>query len=81
MLLEAGFDVVSTDASDKMLKSALEERWRRRKEPTFDQWGKSRIHCASSYTGITQACYIHIQSPYMWVLLANVMCIAKCLLN
>ena len=40
MLLEAGFKVVSCDASDKMLKQALEERWRRRKEPAFDQWCK-----------------------------------------
>jgi len=38
MLLEEGFDVLSCDASDKMLKSALEERWRRRKEPAFDNW-------------------------------------------
>ncbi|XP_067941838.1 glycine N-methyltransferase-like [Watersipora subatra] len=38
MLLEEGFKVVSCDASDKMLKSALEERWKRRKEPAFDQW-------------------------------------------
>ena len=41
MLLEGGFDVVSTDASDKMLKYALKERWNRRKEAAFDKWGKS----------------------------------------
>lgn len=40
MLLEEGFEVVSCDASDKMLKTALEERWRRRKESAFDQWGR-----------------------------------------
>lgn len=40
MLLEEGFKVVSCDASDKMLKGALEERWRRRKEEAFDKWGK-----------------------------------------
>ena len=39
MLLEEGFNVVSVDASDKMLKYALKSRWERRKEPAFDQWG------------------------------------------
>lgn len=39
MLVEEGFRVVSTDASDRMLKYALKERWNRRKEPEFDQWG------------------------------------------
>ncbi|XP_076669862.1 glycine N-methyltransferase isoform X1 [Andrena cerasifolii] len=38
MLLEEGFDVVSADASDKMLKYALQARWQRRKEPAFDNW-------------------------------------------
>ena len=38
-LVEEGFEVVSTDASDKMLKFALKERWARRKEPHFDSWG------------------------------------------
>ncbi|XP_036338090.1 glycine N-methyltransferase [Rhagoletis pomonella] len=38
MLLEEGYDVVSVDASDKMLKYALKERWNRRKEPAFDRW-------------------------------------------
>lgn len=38
MLLEEGFEVVSIDASDKMLKYALKERWNRRKEATFDNW-------------------------------------------
>jgi glycine N-methyltransferase len=38
MLLEDGFDVFSTDASDKMLKYALKERWARRKEEAFDKW-------------------------------------------
>lgn len=40
MLLEEGFEVVSVDASDKMLKYALKERWDRRKDPAFDRWGK-----------------------------------------
>ncbi|XP_030763807.1 glycine N-methyltransferase [Sitophilus oryzae] len=38
MLLEEGFEVVSVDASDKMLKYALKARWNRRKEPAFDKW-------------------------------------------
>ncbi|XP_067312122.1 glycine N-methyltransferase isoform X1 [Pseudorasbora parva] len=38
MLVEEGFNVVSVDASDKMLKYALKERWERRKEPAFDNW-------------------------------------------
>lgn len=40
LLVENGFDVVSVDASDKMLKYALKERWNRRKETGFDNWGK-----------------------------------------
>lgn len=46
MLLEEGFEVVSVDASDKMLKYALKARWNRRKEPAFDKWGivqRSRV--------------------------------------
>jgi hypothetical protein len=31
--------IVSCDASDKMLKYALKERWERRKERNFDNWG------------------------------------------
>lgn len=42
MLLEEGFEVVSVDASDKMLKYALKARWERRKERAFDNWGKYR---------------------------------------
>jgi len=38
MLVEEGFEVTSTDASDKMLKYALKERWNRRKQPEFDRW-------------------------------------------
>lgn len=38
LLLEEGFDVTSVDASDKMLKYALQERWNRRKETAFDNW-------------------------------------------
>lgn len=40
MLVEEGFEVVSVDASDKMLKYALKERWNRRKEPGFDNWSR-----------------------------------------
>lgn len=40
MLLEEGFEVVSVDASDKMLKYALKERWNRRSEPAFNNWGE-----------------------------------------
>ncbi|XP_067616030.1 glycine N-methyltransferase isoform X2 [Eurosta solidaginis] len=38
MLLEEGYNVVSVDASDKMLKYALKQRWNRRQERAFDQW-------------------------------------------
>lgn len=41
MLLEEGFEVVSIDASDKMLKYALKTRWNRRKEASFDKWSKN----------------------------------------
>ena len=40
MLLEMGFGVTSSDASDKMLKYALQERWRRRREEAFHAWGR-----------------------------------------
>jgi hypothetical protein len=32
--------VTSSDASDKMLKSATKTRWERRKEPAFDRYRK-----------------------------------------
>lgn len=38
LLLEDGFQVTSTDASDKMLKYALKERWHHRKEAAYDHW-------------------------------------------
>ncbi|XP_071493911.1 glycine N-methyltransferase-like [Diadema antillarum] len=38
MLLEEGFEVVSVDASDKMIMHAFRERWSRRKEDAFDKW-------------------------------------------
>ncbi|XP_019331699.1 glycine N-methyltransferase isoform X2 [Alligator mississippiensis] len=44
MLLEEGFSVTSVDASDKMLKYALKERWERRKEEPFDKWGDQSDH-------------------------------------
>ena len=40
MLLEEGFEMVSSDASDKMLKEAYKTRWDRRKEPAFDKWSE-----------------------------------------
>jgi len=40
MLVEEGFEVVSIDASDKMLKYALRQRWRRRNESAFDKWSE-----------------------------------------
>ena len=40
MLVEDDFEVVSSDASDKMLKTAFKIRWDRRKEPAFDKWSK-----------------------------------------
>ena len=40
MLLEEGFEVVSVDASDKMLKQAYKQRWDHRKEDIYDKWGK-----------------------------------------
>ena len=40
MLVEEGFEVVSCDASDKMLKYALKERWNRRKDMSFENWGE-----------------------------------------
>lgn len=43
MLVEEGFNMMSVDASDKMLKYALKSRWERRKEPAFDQWGEQRF--------------------------------------
>merc|ERR1719264_2514014 len=38
MLLEEGFKMTSSDASDKMLKGAHKTRRERRKEPLFDDW-------------------------------------------
>lgn len=49
MLVENGFEVVSVDASDKMLKYALKERWNRRRETGFDNWGKRYIIHAYIY--------------------------------
>ena len=42
MLLEEGFEVVSVDASDKMLKQAYKQRWDHRKEDIYDKWGKKK---------------------------------------
>ena len=43
MLLEDGFEVVSSDASDKMLKTAYKLRWDRRRETAFDNWSTSLL--------------------------------------
>lgn len=40
MLVDEGFNLVSVDASDKMLKHALKARWEKRKNPKYDEWGK-----------------------------------------
>ena len=40
MLLEEGFEVVSVDASDKMLKQAYKTRWEHRKEEIYDKWSE-----------------------------------------
>lgn len=47
MLLDEGFQVVSVDASDKMLKHALKARWEKRKDPRYDEWGK--VNTAGKY--------------------------------
>ncbi|XP_061386471.1 glycine N-methyltransferase [Musca vetustissima] len=52
MLLEEGFEVVSVDASDKMLKYALKERWNRRKEAAFDNWVIEEANWLSLYDDI-----------------------------
>lgn len=57
MLVEEGFEVVSCDASDKMLKYALKERWNRRKETNFDKWGMFHM-C------ILITCYFQLFSSY-----------------
>ena len=44
MLLEEGFQVVSVDASDKMLKYALKTRWERRNERAFDNWSEYKVY-------------------------------------
>ncbi len=40
LLLGEGFEMTSSDASDKMLKTAYKTRWDRRKEEAFDKWGE-----------------------------------------
>lgn len=52
MLVEEGFDVVSVDASDKMLKYALKERWERRKERNFDNWTIEEANWLTLYDNI-----------------------------
>ncbi|XP_043466923.1 glycine N-methyltransferase [Leptopilina heterotoma] len=53
MLLEEGFEVVSVDASDKMLKYALKSRWNRRKEPAFDKWVIEEANWLTLYDDIS----------------------------
>ncbi|CAF4949077.1 glycine N-methyltransferase [Pieris napi] len=38
MLVDEGFEVVSVDASDKMLKHALKARWEKRRDRKYDEW-------------------------------------------
>ncbi|CAH0561165.1 unnamed protein product [Brassicogethes aeneus] len=54
MLLEEGFEVVSVDASDKMLKYALKARWNRRKEASFDKWIIEEANWLTLYDEIEQ---------------------------
>ncbi|ALC46391.1 CG6188 [Drosophila busckii] len=54
MLLEEGFDVTSVDASDKMLKYALKERWQRRKEAAFDKWTIEEANWLTLYDDIQE---------------------------
>jgi len=52
MLVEEGFEVVSVDASDKMLKYALKERWNRRHENGFDKWVIEEANWLTVYNDI-----------------------------
>jgi glycine N-methyltransferase len=52
LLVEEGFEVVSCDASDKMLKYALKERWNRRKEENFDKWVIEEANWLTLYNDI-----------------------------
>lgn len=60
MLVEEGFEVVSVDASDKMLKYALKERWARRKEAAFDKWVIEEANWLTLYDDIQE----HIQDGF-----------------
>lgn len=42
MLVDEGFQVVSVDASDKMLKHALKARWEKRRDRKYDEWSEFR---------------------------------------
>lgn len=56
MLLEEGFRMTSIDLSDKMLKYALKTRWRRRKEPAFDDWDIEEANWLTLPDDIEGAC-------------------------
>ena len=56
MLLEEGFQMVSADASDKMLKEAYKIRWERRREESFDKWGK-KTYCTLLQMPLTKDIY------------------------
>ena len=75
LLLENGFKVTSTDASDKMLKQALKIRWQRRKEKAFDNWGM----CHNNTVGVLPVSiwFISCISVYMCALLACVYLLKK----
>lgn len=84
MLLEEGFQVTSVDASDKMLKYALKERWERRKEEPFDRWGAGTTGAGRStrtptpHPGAGDLCPEPLPAPrgglrpLAWVLLGQV---------
>jgi len=70
MLLDEGFHVMSTDASDKMLKYALRQRWLKRKQPQFDSWGMNFLYWSYIYTQLGQQfvvpklkCLVQINKP------------------
>ena len=52
MLLEEGFEVVSVDASDKMLKQAYKTRWERRKEEIYDKWGENNAEATFQFLSV-----------------------------
>lgn len=60
MLVEESFNMVSVDASDKMLKYALKARWERRKERAFDEWGETFL-CSGNLHGFLN---VHLKAAH-----------------